>query len=424
MTFQVLIIGGGIGGLTLAQGLRRAGIAAAVYERDRTRNDRLQGYRIHINPAGCRALHECLPPELYASFVASSGMPNTTFGFYTHRLERLLVLGDMDAAEHYVDSYRSVSRITLRQLLLTGLDDIVHYDKTFERYENLPDGRVRAHFEDGTTADGDLLVAADGSNSRVRQQYLPNAPRLDTGALAIAGKVPLDDQTRSLLPAQMFAGSGFLVGPPGQSMFIAVHEFRNRRRPVTGPSGGLLMDDTADYIMWNLVTTWDRLGGRATIEAMDGAGLQHLALSTIAPWHPKLHDLIHRSDLGSISVLPLRSSTPVTHWTPSAVTLIGDAIHNMPPTAGVGANTAIRDAHLLCRNLVAVTAGGRSLLDAVGDYETAMRDYGFKAVATAMRNLRMTVSGSASGRFVTRGVLRLLDAVPLVRRQLSTAMTK
>jgi len=57
---QVLIIGGGIGGLTLAQGLKKSGVSVAVYERDRTTTDRVQGYRVHINPAGSLALHECL----------------------------------------------------------------------------------------------------------------------------------------------------------------------------------------------------------------------------------------------------------------------------------------------------------------------------------------------------------------------------
>jgi 2-polyprenyl-6-methoxyphenol hydroxylase-like FAD-dependent oxidoreductase len=62
---HVLIIGGGIGGLTLAQGLKKSGANVAVYERDRTMTDRVQGYRVHINPAGSLALHECLPPQLF-----------------------------------------------------------------------------------------------------------------------------------------------------------------------------------------------------------------------------------------------------------------------------------------------------------------------------------------------------------------------
>jgi len=54
--FHVVIIGGGIGGLTLAQGLKKAGVSVAVYERDRTRTDGLQGFRVGISPDGGRAL--------------------------------------------------------------------------------------------------------------------------------------------------------------------------------------------------------------------------------------------------------------------------------------------------------------------------------------------------------------------------------
>ena len=67
-----MIIGGGIGGLCLAQGLRRAGIGVTVYERTVTRTDWLQGYRIHINPHGSRALHDCLPPAAWQRFLDSS----------------------------------------------------------------------------------------------------------------------------------------------------------------------------------------------------------------------------------------------------------------------------------------------------------------------------------------------------------------
>ena len=73
---HVLIIGGGIGGLTLAQGLKKSGVSVAVYERDRTMTDRVQGYRVHINPAGSLALHECLPPELFEAFARTCGKPS------------------------------------------------------------------------------------------------------------------------------------------------------------------------------------------------------------------------------------------------------------------------------------------------------------------------------------------------------------
>jgi NAD(P)-binding Rossmann-like domain len=75
---HVLIVGGGVGGLCLAQGLRRAGVSVAVYERDRSPGSRLEGFRLHINPAGARALRACLPPALWGTFIASAGRGRAT----------------------------------------------------------------------------------------------------------------------------------------------------------------------------------------------------------------------------------------------------------------------------------------------------------------------------------------------------------
>ena len=194
---HVVIIGGGIGGLTLAQGLKKSGVSVAVYERDRTRTDRVQGYRVHINPAGSLALHECLPPRLFEAFTRTCGKPSGAIRFVTEQMKPLLALSFANfrgqLAGDEVAKHRSVSRITLRQVLLSGLDDVVHFGKTFVRYEDGPAGRIVAHFEDGTSAEGDVLIAADGGGSRVRRQYLPHAQRIDTGIVGIAGKVFLDE---------------------------------------------------------------------------------------------------------------------------------------------------------------------------------------------------------------------------------------
>ncbi|MFI9048489.1 FAD-dependent oxidoreductase [Streptomyces sp. NPDC053427] len=74
---HIVIIGAGTGGLCLAQGLRRAGIRVTVYERDRTRRDGLQGYRVGIDADGKRALRSNLPPEPYHTFLAP--VPNGPF---------------------------------------------------------------------------------------------------------------------------------------------------------------------------------------------------------------------------------------------------------------------------------------------------------------------------------------------------------
>jgi len=69
--FHVSIIGAGLGGLCLAQGLKRAGISFDIYEKDALSHSRKQGYRIRINEAGQTALSRCLPQDLYALFLQS-----------------------------------------------------------------------------------------------------------------------------------------------------------------------------------------------------------------------------------------------------------------------------------------------------------------------------------------------------------------
>ena len=65
------------------------------------------------------------------------------------------------------------SRAGLRQLLLSGLEDVVAFDKAVVGYEHSSDGQVVVHLADGTSARGDVLVGADGSASAVRKQLLP-----------------------------------------------------------------------------------------------------------------------------------------------------------------------------------------------------------------------------------------------------------
>src|ERR1700761_7371797 len=121
-TLHVMIIGAGTGGLCLAHGLKRAGIRVTVYERDRTRKDGLQGYRVGISPAGSYALKECLSPELYDLFVATCARPPRYSNMLTEQRSELLSMDRLSGDNDPVDSEKSVSRMTLRQVLLTGLE--------------------------------------------------------------------------------------------------------------------------------------------------------------------------------------------------------------------------------------------------------------------------------------------------------------
>jgi flavin-dependent dehydrogenase len=259
-TLHVMIIGAGTGGLCLAHGLKQAGISVSVYERDRTRKDGLQGYRVGISPAGSYALSQCLPPDLYDLFVATCARPPRCFNMLTEQMSELLSM-DRFSGDDSVDSEKSVSRMTLRQVLLTGLDDVVSFDKKFSHYENNTDGTVTVFFEDGSNATGDVLVGADGAGSRLRKQRLPHARMEETGILSVGGKLPITPESKALISDKVFNGVSLVMAPRGYGAIIHVMEFKWDRAGVKSNLSsndveliahwpGMLFDNTEDYIMW------------------------------------------------------------------------------------------------------------------------------------------------------------------------------
>ncbi|ANZ38742.1 hypothetical protein BBK82_24440 [Lentzea guizhouensis] len=385
---RIAIAGGGIGGLCLAHGLRKAGMDVEVYERERSRTDRLQGYRVHINPHGAAALRECLPERNWQRFERTAGRTGGDgFGFLTERLTPLLLL-DPKVENHY-----SASRITLRQVLLDGLD--VRFGKRFERYEQGDD--ITLHFADGTTASCDVLVGADGIRSRVRRQYLPHGGSEDVGIAAVAGKLFLDEH--DWVPAELTVRANTVVPTGRAGMFLAVHDGLG----VTDAEG-LLFDNERPYLMWAFAA--------ADLTVHDGLDLRAEVLRRIARWSPDLRRVVAESPRETISQWHIRSARVIDRWTPSRVTVLGDAVHAMTPMRGVGANVALRDAQLLTREL----AQGGDPVAAIGRYEAEMYDYGFAAVRDSLRAARQFADGGPVARTVFKTVLRTASAVPALKR--------
>ncbi|HEX4213353.1 MAG TPA: NAD(P)/FAD-dependent oxidoreductase [Candidatus Dormibacteraeota bacterium] len=422
---HVVIVGGGIGGLCLAQGLRRAGVSVAVYERDGTATGREQGYRVHIDPTGSRALHACLPPSLWNTFVATAGDPGTAgFGFLTERLEPLVVVEDEIFRGGLTDpaqGHHAVSRVTLRQILLAGLEGVVHFGKEFTGYEVQSDGRVRATFTDGTAAVGDVLVGADGGASRVRGQYLPDVRRVEVGATGIGGRLDLNDLTRSWLPSRLTGGMNVILGPR-DFLFTAVFNRRRSRAEALALIGdevraaGLDPDallahlEQRDYILWAFITNSD-----ACPTGASGPELQRLVSGRMRGWDPDLRTLIADTQPGDINAFPFRTSVRPKPWPSTNVTLLGDAIHSMTPAGGVGANTALRDALVLGEALASANRGNTDLVPAINDYESQMLKYAFKAVDRSLGNARQALGGRFS-RVGARSFFRLCGALPALRR--------
>jgi 2-polyprenyl-6-methoxyphenol hydroxylase-like FAD-dependent oxidoreductase len=420
-TPHVMIIGAGIGGLCLAQGLRKAGVAVTVYERTTARTDWLQGYRIHINPNGCRALHACLPPAAWQTFLDTVSVDDGGFGFITEHLDDLLrfTAADITPVGGPTDRHYGVSRISLREVLLSRMDEVIRLGKEFVRYEVGADGRVTAHFADGTSATGDVLIGADGANSRVCRQLLPHARRIDTGVVAIAGKHLLDGAT---LPHRLTHDANLVIPAGRGSLFTAVwHPDRRVIAPHADAPDGLLLDNTRPYILWGYA---DAATSFATerLDTLSGVDLQRIVLDRVAGWAPALRELIRGSDPQTVNAVHLRSASPVSAWETGPVTVLGDAIHNMTPMAGIGANTALRDAELLCRKLTAVAAGEVGLVPALHDYERQMLDYGFAAVKQSLRNARQAGSANRLGRAAFRTTLRTVSAIPPVRRRMAAQL--
>jgi len=430
---HVLIIGGGTGGMCLAHGLKQAGVSVAVYERDRTRSDGLHGYRVGINPTGNRALQQCLPPELFDTYIATCARSPRYFNVLTEKL-RFTATVPLRQPTDPVDSERSVSRMTLRQVLFTEMDDVVEFGKVFTHYQQHDDGTVEAFFADGSSATGDVLVAADGANSAVRRQYLPHATVKPAGIIAVGGKVPITAETKPLLPHNCFQGLSLVFAPKGRFCIWHVMEFKwDAQGQVKGGIGGndaeliekwpgLLFDNTRDYINWGFWASSDKYP--PGVMDLRGPQLIRLVLEMTPGWHPNMRRLFGLADPGSCFPITIRTSVPIQPWQPTSITLLGDAIHTMTPGQGVGANTALHDAALLCRQLVAAQQDAKPLLAAIGDYQAEMVPYGFARVADSLAQ-----NGSSGndplhkpilGRVmlaVTRTYFRAVDRIPAVRKK-------
>lgn len=425
-TPEVLIAGGGIGGLCLAHGLRNAGIPVRVLERTRSRTDWVQGYRIHIDPHGSEALHHCLGPTAWKVFLDSVSDGAAGFAFRTEQLRTLLEVTDARASDP-TRSHHGISRIALREALLTDLEDVVEFGRAVDRYTVEHIGtddpgatRVTAHLADGTTATADLLVGADGANSRIRSQLLPHARRVDTGVVAIAGQYRLDRDDRPPLPATLASGAVNVLPADRGFLFTAVWHADPAHTSVTPDDAptGFLFDTRSDYVFWAYADAATAFPPHDHLAALPGAQLRDLVAAKLTHWSPDLRRLIADCEPDTVNALRVRSAEPVRPWTTGPVTLLGDAIHNMTPMAGIGANTALRDADLLRTTLITVTNGERGLVPALADYERQMLGYGFAAVAQSLRNARTAGSANRPLRAVMRTGFRLLNHIPAAKARM------
>jgi 2-polyprenyl-6-methoxyphenol hydroxylase-like FAD-dependent oxidoreductase len=404
---RVLIIGAGLGGLTLLHGLRRAGLDAHVYERSADQGAQPASYGIHLDADGLRALHDSLPAENWKR-IDAAGVPAPLIIRFHDPRHGVLATIDKRFPEHATDPVtkrRAISRGKLRDALLHDTEPLVHWGKTFTGYELRDDG-VRAFFDDGTHADGDLLVGADGSNSRVRHQRLPDLQRQDLGIVNIAGRVPLAGALADALPAELVDG-GINNVVPARSGWLFLSTWASGDPDIIDVSDG-----ATEYVVWAWAAA--ETSYPQGVRDFDGSQLKQLVTERVADWSAPLRTLVSATDPATITTVPLRTMPHLTDWTPSRVTLLGDAIHNMTPMAGIGANTALRDADQLRRALINPTTP----ITGIGTYETAMRDYANRALKLSTRNATNAARATPANRTALRTLLRVGSHIPALQHKM------
>ncbi|KAH7054477.1 hypothetical protein B0J12DRAFT_570099 [Macrophomina phaseolina] len=383
----IIIIGSGLGGLLLAQGLRRANIPFRIYERDAAPSTRPQGYRIRISGAGIDTLESTLPLALFQRF-ADTCAHNPCGRAYGRRHP---TGGDRAAGAAGEVRRRPYTpdRATMRGVLMEGLEPFVSFGKAFVGYDVGADGNddqktcVTARFADGTTSvRGRLLVGADGARSRVRRQYLGGVLRpVDTRGRVLYGKTPLTGKLRGRM------GEGLL-----DVMRVVEDQSRGEGAPVTclyepirfpqrGEVGGL----PEDYVYWVLIARKEALGVEDDeLVRMTSEQAGELVLRVTAKWHLRLRSLFELAEpdqTAAMRVLSMRPDMATWDALREPVTLLGDAAHVMSPSGGVGAVTAFRDAANLAKALV--ESDGQVSAETVGKYEQMMREYAAEAIESS-----------------------------------------
>lgn len=372
---EILIIGGGLGGLALAQGLKKASIPFRIFEADPSADFRPQGYRLKINGEGAAALKQVLSPELWTYFeetCAESKPGETNFNAISGAVEHSRAgPGLRGGPTPYL-----ADRTVLRDLLRSGIQDQISYGKKFARYEEEEDEGVTAFFEDGTTYQGLMIVGADGVRSGVRKQFLPEHKIVDTNGRCIYGKTPMTEELIQKFPARATKWMTLIVDktPMTQTLDIDETPLTLLLEPVRFQNNQHRNKLPGNYVYWVLIARADLFGkpDKELLRLNDTESAE-LSLKLTEEWDPSVRSLFELQDVAQSSTLRVSSAKPeIPIWEASErVTLIGDAVHAMSPCGGVGAVTALHDAAVLAAKLGENGINSKS----VGLYEAEMRKY-------------------------------------------------
>ncbi|WP_375479030.1 FAD-dependent oxidoreductase [uncultured Jatrophihabitans sp.] len=399
---HVLIAGGGLSGLALAHGLLKDGLTCEVFERDADLS-RKTGYMLHMNAFGGEALRRCLPADLFELYLDTSRKPPERGEsiVLTDQLDELSAQPHLGPPNEGERRHTGVHRKTLRQILLSRLGDSFRPGAAVVSYSETADG-VRVQLADGSTAEGDVLVGADGIRSAVRAQRLPEVRVVDAGirGLGLYGRTILTPELLEQIPTLLLQGVIIAADTKGARVLLGAFQ---PRQPVAAAAAAtapdVRLDPVEDYLMVSCsVPPGTVIPPAAEWTAETPAMVRDAMLEAIDGWHPALRAIVAGLDLPSIFGIPFGHVEPGAVWAPSRVTVIGDAAHAMLPTLGMGANLALNDARMLLDRLSAVSRGEAELVPAIGAFEEQMRELVYPFIEMTMQHDRQFGGGALASR--------------------------
>jgi 2-polyprenyl-6-methoxyphenol hydroxylase-like FAD-dependent oxidoreductase len=368
---KIAIIGGGPGGLTLARLLQQSGATVHVYERDANRHERVQGGTLDLHhDSGLTALRQA---GLLDAFRAAyrPGADNmrltdqqATIIYDDHAEAQAAAFGD-------VRFRPEIDRGPLRELLLDSLlPGTVVWDRQFAAMQ--PAGPAwEIDFGNGTTATADIVVGADGANSKIRPFVTPIRP-FYSGIMLVEGSVAHAAHYAPRVSQLLQGGKLFALGA-------------EKTLVVSAKGDGSLNF----YLGFKAPETWPQASG---LNFQDAAQLQAWFRQEFAGWASLWEELFATEPAACVPrpqfCMPLTQA-----WLAQPnLTLLGDAAHLMPPYAGEGVNMAMLDALELSSCLI--NPQFPDLQVAIAHYEQHMRQ---RASAVAQDTMEQTAVLHSSG---------------------------
>jgi 2-polyprenyl-6-methoxyphenol hydroxylase-like FAD-dependent oxidoreductase len=359
---QIAIVGGGPGGLTLARLLQLKGANVKVYERDFNKDARVQGSPLDMHQeSGSAALQKA---NLLNEFKKNVRQGADKKIIVNERAEIIFSdhenKSDQDLGN---ESRPEIDRGVLRKIFLESLQSkTVVWDSHFVSMEKQNQGWV-LHFKNGSSAYADLVIAADGANSKIRP-YLTNIKPFYSGVTMMEINVNNANKATPHIYALLNGGK--------------IMAFGNGKNILGGQKGD---GDLGFYTSFKADENWAANNG---LDYSDKTQLLAWFKKEYSEWSSIWHQLFESAAMPVIPRPIYCMPLDQTWETLPNLTILGDAAHVMPPFAGEGANTSMFDALELSECLTSDQYN--TLQDAISFYEVNMRKRAAMAAKRSLEN--------------------------------------